>query len=48
MTGELAAFLTFIGLMLLWIGWMMRQGVKAVRKLDEEIAEIERLKKLPP
>lgn len=48
MTGELMAFLTFISLMLLWIGWMLRQGKKAVDKLDREIEAIERLRKLPP
>ena len=45
MTGELAAFMVFIGLMLLLVAWMLRRGARAVEKLD---AEIEELRKRPP
>ena len=45
MTGELAAFMVFVAIMLLLIGWLLRRGARAVEKLD---AEIEELRKRPP
>jgi len=45
MTGELAAFMAFVALMLLLVAWLLRRGARAVHDLE---VEMEELRKRPP
>ena len=42
MTGELAAFMLFVALMLLLIGWLLRRGQRAVDDLHRELDDLKR------
>jgi hypothetical protein len=42
MTGELAAFMVFVGLLFLLVGWLLRRGQKAVDDLHRELDDLKR------